>query len=439
MEISYPKCLSIIDDEATCTWHARLGHISIGIMNNMVKKQMVIGIPHVQHEKNVCDACLAGKQTRNPFPTKATFRAIQALELIHGDLCGPITPPIPANNRYIFVLIDDFSRYMWTMLLKEKSEAFDRFKKFKDLVEKQTGLSIKTFCTDRGGEFTSADFNQFCEINEVSIHLTAPYTPHQNIVVEKRNRTLMEMTRSLLKAMKIPNDMWGEAVRHSTYLINRVPTKALKGQTPYESFTSKKQNIKHLRVFGCVAHVKITGPHMKKLNDRSRIVIIFGTEPGSKSYRLYDPVTGKLIVSRDVVFDEKKAWDWSSTTKKTYEEPGMFKLSNGDLIEDGNEPGDNQDNDNNEHHDSDQEHEDQEEEEVDVDNGINHGAEHQTVTRSGRIVNKPKYLEDYTLLADLESEKLLLTIDGGPKNINLILNFKLLSFIIIIKTDTRLN
>ncbi|XP_010412760.1 PREDICTED: uncharacterized protein LOC104699114 [Camelina sativa] len=211
LEISFQKCLSIQEEEATWTWHARLGHISVGVMNNMVRKDMVVGMPQVLREMN------------------------------------------------------------------EKSEAFDRFKRFKEFVEKQTGKDIKTFRTDRGGEFTSTEFNRFCEENGVSRHLTAPYTPQQNGVIERRNRTLMEMTRSLLKAMKVPNDMWGEAVRDSTYLINRVPTKALQGQTPYESLWSKKPNIEHLRVFGCVAHVKITGPHLKKLDDRSRSVINLGT------------------------------------------------------------------------------------------------------------------------------------------------------------------
>ena len=99
------------------------------------------------------------------------------------------------------------------MLLRGNSEAFDRFKNFKEYVENQTKLQLKTFYTDRGGEFTSFEFIRFCEENSVIRHLTAPYTLQQNGVVKRRNRTLMEMTRSLMKAMKIPNQLWGEAVR----------------------------------------------------------------------------------------------------------------------------------------------------------------------------------------------------------------------------------
>ena len=147
----------------------------------MVKKDMVVGMLQAFHEMSVCDACLARKQTRCSFPTKATYRATQPFELIHGDLCGPISPPTLANDRYVFVLIDDFSRFMWTMLLKEKSEAFGRFKRFKESVEKQVDLSIKTFYTDRGGEFTSIEFNRFCKENGVSRHLTAPYKSNRMI------------------------------------------------------------------------------------------------------------------------------------------------------------------------------------------------------------------------------------------------------------------
>ena len=98
---------------------------------------------------------------------------------------------------------------MWSILLKDKSDAFDRFKMFKKLVEKDFNREIMTLRTDRGGEFTSHEFNNFCNNNGIRRHLTAPYTPQQNGVVERRNRTLIEMTRSILKAMCVPNYLWG--------------------------------------------------------------------------------------------------------------------------------------------------------------------------------------------------------------------------------------
>lgn len=240
------------------------------------------------------------------------YRATRPLELVHGDLCGPITPPTHAHKRYVFVLIDDYSRYMWTILLQEKNEAFEKFKNFKVLAEQETKSELRTFRTDRGGEFCSNEFVAFCEKNGVNRHLTAPYSPQQNGVVERRNRTLLEMTRSILKHMKVPNFLWGEAVIHSTYLINRISTKTLDGKTPYEALRSKTPNIAHLKVFGCICYAKTNKIGQKKLDHRSRILVHLGTEPGSKAYRLLDPTKERIVVSRDVVFDENKGWNWTN-------------------------------------------------------------------------------------------------------------------------------
>ena len=284
-------------------------------MKTMITKKLVVGLPQLQIEKETCVSCLRGKEIRKTFPQASSYRATSVLELIHGDLCGPITPSTAGRNRYVFVLIDDHSRYMWTILMREKNEAFTKFKRFKSIVEQETGTTIKTFRTDRGGEFTSKEFNDFCVESGIKRHLTAPYSPQQNGLVERRNRTLLEMTRSILKHMNIPNWLWGEAVRHATYLINRVSTRTLEGLVPYECYKGKKPNIDHLRVFGCIGYVKIDKAHLKKLDDRSRALVHLGTEPGSKAYRLFDPATRRVVVSRDVVFDEERGWKWSETEK----------------------------------------------------------------------------------------------------------------------------
>lgn len=272
----------------------------------MIQKDLVKGIPQINIGKEVCGSCLLGKQTRKVFPQATSYRATKILELIHGDLCGPITPSRAAGNRYIFVLIDDYSRYMWSILLREKGDAFNKFKKFKNLVEQKSGASIQTLRTDNRGEFVSQELNLFCEDNGIKRHLTALYSPKQNGVVERRNRTLLEMARSIMKHMHMPNYLWGEAVRHSTYLLNRVKYKDV---TPYEAFRRKKPNIDHLSVFGCVGYAKIQTPLLKKLDDRSRLLVHLGTEPGSKANRLLDPKNKKTVVSRDVVFDESKGWN----------------------------------------------------------------------------------------------------------------------------------
>lgn len=143
-------------------------------------------------------------------------------------------------------------------------------------------------------------------------HFTAPYTPQHNGIVERRNRTPVAMGRSLLKERNMPSNMWGEAIRHAVYLLNRLPTRAVEGATPYESWTKRKPQIEHLKVFGCIAYMKVPNVHTTKLDSRSMCVIHLGREAGTKAYRLFNPDTGRVHVSRDVVFDETKGWNWTN-------------------------------------------------------------------------------------------------------------------------------
>ena len=125
------QCLQLKTSTQSSIWHSRLGHVNTETMKMMINKELVVGIPDIKVDKETCASCLCGKQTRQPFPQATSYCASHPLELVHGDLCGPITPATLGQKRYVFVLIDDYSRYMWTILLKEKSEAFKKFKRFK--------------------------------------------------------------------------------------------------------------------------------------------------------------------------------------------------------------------------------------------------------------------------------------------------------------------
>ncbi|KAG6494785.1 hypothetical protein ZIOFF_042546 [Zingiber officinale] len=215
---------------------------------------------------------------------------------------------------------------MWVFLLAAKNDAFQAFKKFKVLTENKTGYKIRTLRTDRGGEFLSTEFTRFCGNEGIERHLTAPYTPQQNGVVERRNRTVMAMARSLLKGTHMPARFWGEAVRHAVYLLNRLPTKALGERTPFEAWMGRKPHLSHLRVFGCVAYVKNTTPHLKKLDDRSSPMVYLGVEEGCKAHRLFDPKRGKLQVSRDAIFQENCEWTWNAGANNEENLPEFIML-----------------------------------------------------------------------------------------------------------------
>lgn len=212
MEVENTKSLQLVHLSTSTMWHTRLGHVGLDTMKVMINKGLVDGIPKITIDKETCTSCLLGKKIRKMFPRATSFRATGILDLVHGDLCCPISLPTAVGHRYVFVLIDDHSRYMWTILLKDKSDVFLKFKRFKSLVEQETKATIKMFCTDRGGEFMSREFQSFCDNSGINRHFMAPYSPQHNGVVEKRNRTLLEMTQSLLKRMNVRNFLWGEAV-----------------------------------------------------------------------------------------------------------------------------------------------------------------------------------------------------------------------------------
>lgn len=213
------------------------------------------------------------------------------------------------NNRYFLVFVDDYSRMTWVYFVKEKSEALSVFKKFKVSIEKQSGQPIKTLRTDRGGEFLSTEFNKFCEESGIQRQLTASYTPQQNEVAERKNRSLVEMGKCLLKAKNLPKSFWAEAIHTAVYILNRSPTAALEQKTPFEAWHGWKPEVTHMRIFGCIAFGHIPSQKRGKLDDNSTKCIFVGYSSETKGYRLYNPLSKKLLISRDVVFDEKSSWN----------------------------------------------------------------------------------------------------------------------------------
>ena len=192
-EIMQQRCLQTTAEDMTKIWHERYGHLSFSGLKTLQSKEMVRDLPYFDAQHFTCTDCLVGKQSRNPIPKKSTWRAKEVLELIHSDICGPISPMTASGKRYVLCFIDDHSRKGWAYFLKEKSEAFEHFKVFKKLVETETSKKIRCLRTDRGGEYTSNEFSEFCKEEGVRRQLTTAYTPQQNGVAERKNRTVMNM------------------------------------------------------------------------------------------------------------------------------------------------------------------------------------------------------------------------------------------------------
>ena len=191
------------------------------------------------------------------------------------------TPSI-GSSLYFVTFIDDFSRFCWVYPLKEKSGVFAVFQHFVSLVENQTGYKVQSLQTDRGGEYMSNAFKDFLAHKGIKHQCTMPYTPQQNGVAERKNRSLMEMARCMLKAKGLPHKLWMEAVACGTHVLNRYPTKVLKTITPFEVWNDRKPSIDYMRVFGCLAYAHVPQQLRGKLDDKAIKCIFVGYSAGSK-------------------------------------------------------------------------------------------------------------------------------------------------------------
>ncbi|RVW55367.1 Retrovirus-related Pol polyprotein from transposon TNT 1-94 [Vitis vinifera] len=215
-------------------------------------------------------------------PLKKRMKAKKVLELIHTDICGLMSTPSQGNNKYFVLFIDDFTRMTWVFFMKQKSEVFSIFKKFKSFVEKQSGCYIKTLRSDRGMEYTSSQFGNFCEDEGVERQLTVAYTPQQNGVVERKNQTVMEMAKAILYEKGLPKIFWAEAVNTTVYLLNRCPTKALLNKTPIEAWSGRKPSVRHFKVFGCLCYSQVPKERRSKLDETSEKCIFMGYSSQSR-------------------------------------------------------------------------------------------------------------------------------------------------------------
>ena len=223
-------------------WHSRLGHIGQDRMNHLAKEGLLEPLSHI--DLPVCEQCLAEKATWKPFG-EAT-RAQNPLQLIHSNICGPMKFRARHDAHYFITFINDFTHFGIVYLISHRYEALDCFKHFQQMAENQLTTKIKALQTNRGREYLSDQFCEWCEEKGIARQLTIPCTPQQNGVAEQRNKTLLDMVRSMMAQANLPISFWGDALLTAAYILNRVPSKSV-SSTPYELWTERKPNLAHLR------------------------------------------------------------------------------------------------------------------------------------------------------------------------------------------------
>ncbi|KAK1668425.1 hypothetical protein QYE76_056584 [Lolium multiflorum] len=229
-----------------------------------------------------CEACLMGKMTKTPF-SGMMERATDLLEIIHTDVCGPMSVASRGGYRYVLTFTDDLSRYGYIYFMKHKSETFEKFKEFQSEVENQRNKKIKFLRSDRGGEYLSYEFGMHLKKCGILSQLTPPGTPQRNGVSERRNRTLLDMT--------------------AAFTLNRAPSKSVE-TTPYELWFNKKPKLSFLKVWGCEAYVKKLQPD--KLEPKAEKCVFIGYPKETIGYTFYHRSEGKIFVAKNGTFLEKE-------------------------------------------------------------------------------------------------------------------------------------
>ena len=279
-------------------WHCRLGHVGDGRLQKLHKDAYLGAFDYESFA--TCKSCIMGKLPKSPF-IGIGEQAKGLLELIHSDVCGPMHVQARSGSFYFITFTDDFSRFGWIYLMRYKSEAFEKFREFKNEVEKQSGKSIKSLRSDRGGEHLSIEFSQFLKDNGILAQLTPPYTPQTNGVTERRNCTLLDMVRSTMSFSKLLISLWGYALEIVARVLNILPIKSI-ASTPYEIWKGKKPDFSYFRVWGCPAHVKKHDTY--KLELRTKLCRFVGYPRKMIGYYFYRPEEQSIFVVKRVIFLE---------------------------------------------------------------------------------------------------------------------------------------
>nr|GEU89493.1 retrovirus-related Pol polyprotein from transposon TNT 1-94 [Tanacetum cinerariifolium] len=297
-------CLATIDENSTLR-HRRLGHVNMRLIKLLASKGLVRNLPKLKFDQHFYDACKIGKQVHASHKAKNIISTNRCLELLHVDLFGPSVVRSYGGNRYTLVIVDDYSRYTWTRFLKEKTEAFDQFEIYSKKIQNQLECTIVSIRTDHGREFDNeVQFREFCNANGITHNSSTPRTPQSNDVVKRKNRTLQEMSRTMVNEQSLPQTFWCNAVDTSTYLINRILTRAILGKTPYELLGGRKPTLDYFRVFGSECFILNTKYYLTKFDLKSYEGVFLRYSQNIKGYIIHNKHTRKIKESLNATFDE---------------------------------------------------------------------------------------------------------------------------------------
>ncbi|GJU02054.1 putative ribonuclease H-like domain-containing protein [Tanacetum coccineum] len=309
MMASSPICLlSKASKTKSWLWHRRLSHLNFGAINHLARHGLVRGLPKLKFEKDhLCSACAMGKSKKKPHKPKSEDTNQEKLYLLHMDLCGPMRVASINGKKYILVIINDYSRFTWVKFLRSKDEAPDFIIKFLKMIQVRLKVTVRRIKTDNGTEFVNQTLREYYEKIGISHETSVARSPQQNGVVERRNRTLIKATRTMLIYAKALLFLWAESVATACYTQNRSIIRLRYGKTPYEILHGKPPDLSFFHVFGVLCYPINDSENLGKLQPKADIGIFIGYAPTKKAFRIYNRRTRRIIETIHVDFDELTA------------------------------------------------------------------------------------------------------------------------------------
>jgi transposase InsO family protein len=237
-KVELDKCL-IAKRNKGWLWHRRLAHVSMRNLHKLQKEGHILGLPNIVFEKDrLYGSCQARKQVGAPHHAKNIMTTTRPLEMLHMDLFGPIAYISISGNKYGIVIVDD------------KSETQEVLKKFLRRAQNEFDAKVKKIRSDNGSEFKNTQVEDYLDQEGIKHEFLAPHTPQQNAMAKRKNRTLIELARTMLDEYRTSDRSWAEAINTAYHAVNRLYLYRLLKKTPYELLTGNKPNISYFRVFG---------------------------------------------------------------------------------------------------------------------------------------------------------------------------------------------
>ena len=295
-----PNICAASKDSSMQLWHGRLAHSSIGKMRPLMSQGH---LGSVTNESFNCTSCQTAKQPALSF-NKSNSLSASPFDLVHSDIWGPAPTPSMGGSRYFVLFIDDYSRYTWIFMMKNRHELPQIYINFAKMIKTQFSKTIKVFRRDNAMEYRDSKLLSFLGEQGTLSEFSCPYTSQQNGRAERKHRHILDSVRAMLISASCPERVWGEACLTAVHIINRLPSSVLGNVSPFERLYHTTPDYNSLKVFGCACFVLLQSHEYTKLEPRARLCCFLGYGNEHKGFRCWDPISQRIRISCHVVFWE---------------------------------------------------------------------------------------------------------------------------------------